>query len=142
LLSALQHSRGLPFWWTIHCHHQIPQLLPSIGTPSEDEISKNISSFFNLDVKPPPSANLGGLPGNVLMFDGIALKTRCHWCPKHDHVIGLCREHSHNVDTKLEDFNSLEKIHVALFEATSDTTKVHFGTDATVVVGPYAQNHH
>jgi hypothetical protein len=43
-------------------------------TPSEDEISKNIASFFNPDVKPPPSADLGGLPE---IFDVIALETRC-----------------------------------------------------------------
>ena len=143
LLYTLQHSHGLPSWRTVRRHHQIAQLLPSIGTPSEDEISKNIASFFNPDVKPPPSADLGGLPGNVLMFDGIALETRCRWCPKRDHIIGLCREHSHNVDTKLVDFNSLEKIRTALFEAKNDTTKVCFGADATIVaVAPYARNDH
>jgi hypothetical protein len=47
------------------------------------------------------------------------------------------------VDTELVDFNSLEKICVALFEETGDTTKVYFGTDATVVaVAPYACDDH
>jgi hypothetical protein len=89
LLYALQHSHGLPSWRTLRRHHQIAQLLPSTGIPSEDEISKNIASFFNPDVKLPPSAELG-VPGNILMFDEIALETRCRWCPKHDQVIGLC----------------------------------------------------
>jgi hypothetical protein len=47
------------------------------------------------------------------------------------------------VDTKLVDFNSLEKICAALFEATNDTTNICFRADATVVaVAPYAQNIH
>ena len=77
------------------------------------------------------------------MFDGIPLETRCCWHFKHDHIIRLCCKHSHNVDTKLVNFNSLEKIHTAHFEATNDTTKVCFGADATIVaVAPYAQNDH
>jgi hypothetical protein len=82
LLYALGKSHGLASWRTVKHHIKIPKLLPSVGIPSTDEINHNISSFFDPDVKPPldcpPSRYL---PGNVMMFDGIALETRCHYCP-------------------------------------------------------------
>ena len=28
------------------------------------------------------------------MFDGIALETRCQYCPEWDSILGLCCEHS------------------------------------------------
>jgi len=83
LLYALGKSHGLASWRTVKRHLKIPKLLPSVGIPSADEISHNISSFFDPEVKPPlePTQN-GYLPGNVVMFDGIALETRCCYCPE------------------------------------------------------------
>ena len=78
LLYALQQSHGLSSWRTVCCHVKIPKLIPSIGVPSSDEIRKNIASFYDPSVKPhakPTQASL--LPGNVAMFDGIALDTQC-----------------------------------------------------------------
>ncbi|KIM86980.1 hypothetical protein PILCRDRAFT_4223 [Piloderma croceum F 1598] len=144
LLYSLQKSQGFASWKTVGCHHNIPRLLPSIGIPSADEISSNISSFFDLSAKPQPtSAQNGFLPGNIVTVDEIALETRCRYCPKHDSILGLCREHSHNVDTKVISLDSVEKVRVALFESQDDTTKVCFGSDATVVgIAPYAQDDH
>ena len=66
------------------------------------------------------------------MFDGIALETRCRYCPERDKILGLCREHSHNVNTKVESVESVENICVAL-DSQDSATKVCFGSDATVV---------
>jgi len=64
--------------------------LPSIGIPSVDEISSNIASFFDPSAKPQPTSLQNGLlPGNIVMVDGVALETRCHYCPKHDSILGL-----------------------------------------------------
>ena len=83
------------------------------------------------------------LPGNIVMVDGIALETRCHYCSKHEGILGLCHEHSHNVDIKVISLDSAEKVHVALFESQDNATKVCFGSDATVVgIAPYAQDDH
>ena len=103
LLYALQRSHGLSSWRTVRRHVKIPKLIPSIGVPSSDEIRKNIASFYDPSVKPhakPTQASL--LPGNVAMFDGIALDTRCRYCPERDSILGLCREHSHRVNLKVD----------------------------------------
>jgi hypothetical protein len=144
LLYALQKSQGFASWRTVGRHYKIPRLLPSIGIPSADEINSNIASFFDPSAKPQPTpAHNGVLPGNIVMVDGIALGTRCCYCPKRDSILGLCREHSSNVDTKVISLDSVEKVRVASFESEDDAKKVCFGSDATVVViGPYAQNDH
>jgi hypothetical protein len=93
LLYALQQSHGLASWRTVHRHVKIPKLMPSIGVPSSEEISHNIQSFYDPSVKPHAKATQAGLTGNVAMFDGIALDTRCQYCPERDSILGLCREH-------------------------------------------------
>jgi hypothetical protein len=91
LLYALGKSHGLASWRTVKHHLKIPKLLPSVGIPSADEISHNMASFFDPEVKPPlERAQNGHLPGNVVMFDGIALETRCHYCPERDKILGFC----------------------------------------------------
>ena len=141
LLYALQHSHGLPSWRTVGRHVKIPKLMPSIGVPSSDEISHNITSFYNPTVKPHAKPTQDGfLPGNVAMFDGIALDTRCRYCPERDSILGLCREHSHRVNTKVDSIESVEQVRAALFEPKDSTSKVCFGSEATVVgIAPYAQ---
>ena len=78
LLYALQQSHVLASWRTV-CHHvKIPKLITSIGVPTSDEIGQNISSLYDPSVKPHAKPTQGGfLAGNVAMFDGIALETRC-----------------------------------------------------------------
>ena len=133
LLYALGKSHGLASWRTVKHHFKIPKLLPSVGIPSADEISQNVSSFFDPEVKPPlEHAHNSRLPGNVVMFDGIALETRCCYCPKQDKILGLCREHSHNVNTQVDSVESVEKIRAAL-DSQDSAVKVCFGSDATVV---------
>ena len=91
LLYALQKSHGLASWTTVRHHVKIPRLMSSIGVPSSDEISHNITSFYDPSVKPPVKPTQAGLlPGNVAMFDGIALETRCRYCPERDSILGLC----------------------------------------------------
>ena len=66
------------------------------------------------------------------MFDGIALETRCHYCPERDKILGLCHEHSNNINNQVDNVESVEKIRSAL--ASDDSaTKVCFGSDATVI---------
>jgi len=114
LLYALQHSHGLASWRTVHHHVKIPKLMSSISVPSSDEISCNISSFYDLTVKPHAKPTQAGLlPGNVAMFDGVALDTRCRYCSKRDSMLGLCREHSHRVNTKVDSIESVEQVCVA-----------------------------
>jgi hypothetical protein len=66
------------------------------------------------------------------MFDGIALETRCRYCPKQDKILGLCQEHSHNVNIQVDSVESVDKIRTAL-GSQNPAVKVCFGSDATVV---------
>ncbi|KAJ7772154.1 hypothetical protein B0H14DRAFT_2402165 [Mycena olivaceomarginata] len=144
-LYALQKSQGLASVSTVHRHQAIPQLVPSIGVPSKEEIDENISSFFNPEIKPPASyPGCSSLPGNILMFDGVALDTKCRYCPKRNAILGLCRELSHRVNTQVDSLDSVEAVRKALEETDSKSeTKVRFGSDATVVaIAPYANEKH
>ncbi|KAJ6579361.1 hypothetical protein B0H10DRAFT_2198716 [Mycena sp. CBHHK59/15] len=140
LLYALQKSHGLASLSTVRRHQAIPRLLPSIGIPTLEEINSNISALLDPSIKPPPEHVGDSIPGNILMVDGVALETKCRYCPHRDAIVGLCREHSHLVDTTVSSLESVEAVRTALFNPPSDKEKVCFGSDGTVVgVAPYAR---
>jgi hypothetical protein len=58
--------------------------------------------------------------------------------------MGLCREHSNRVNTKVESLESLEGVRKALAETDKKSpTRVCYGGDATVVaIAPYANEKH
>ncbi|KAJ7273135.1 hypothetical protein C8J57DRAFT_1063442 [Mycena rebaudengoi] len=145
LLYALQKSLGLASLSTVRRIRQVPKLVASIGTPTKEEIHSNIAAFFHPDIKPPPVfPGCSELPGNILMFDGVALETRLRYCPERDVIMGLCREHSNRVNTKVESLESLEGVRKALAETDKKSlTRVCYGGDATVVaIAPYANEKH
>lgn len=133
MLYTLGKSHGLASWQTVNHHLKIPKLLPSVGVPSADEISHNILSFYSPDVKLPLECPLSGiLLGVSLMLDGVALETRCQHCPERDQILGLCHEHSHHVNLKVDNVESVEIVCNCL-DSQDPKTKVFFGSDATVV---------
>ncbi|KZT71915.1 hypothetical protein DAEQUDRAFT_664994, partial [Daedalea quercina L-15889] len=143
LLYALQKSHGLPSHRTVQRHCPIPRMVVSVGKPSQEEFDVNIEVFLNPEVKPGPETfmNAAGkptMPGNILMFDGIALEGRCRYCPQRDQIMGFCREHGQNFSMKCDTVEDIEKLR-DLVEAG----KLCYGSDATVVaVAPYAQTDH
>ena len=140
LLYALQKSYGLPSESTIRRRRKIPHLLSAISTPSKEENDQNMSTFLNPAIKPPPPLVNGVIPGNVVMFDGVALEEKCRYCPERNQIMGLCREHSARVKTEVNDLQGIEDIRTALFSFETDDKKVCFGRDATVVaIAPYAR---
>lgn len=143
LLYSLNKLHGFASTTTVQRSTKVPRLLSSLGIPSANEICANMTAFLDPSVKPHPKPSPSGkLPGNIVMFDGIALESKCRYCPQRDSVVGLCREHSKNVDPRVESFLAIEKIRTALFEGT-ESTKVCFGSDATVVaIAPYARSDH
>ncbi|KAF8163984.1 hypothetical protein BJ912DRAFT_1097015 [Pholiota molesta] len=143
LLYALNKSHGLVSESTIRRHRKIPRLLPSITAPSKSENDNNMTTFLDPEVRPPPSKIAGQIPGNVLMFDGVALETRCRYCPRRNQILGLCREHSNNVTTEVNSAEDIDHIRHALLKEEDPAKKVCFGSDATVVaVAAYAQKDH
>ncbi|KAJ7347945.1 hypothetical protein DFH08DRAFT_1001303 [Mycena albidolilacea] len=135
LLCALQKAFGIASLTTVQKTKKIPRLLPSIGVPTLEEINSNIENFLAPEIKPPPTPNANGkLPGNILMFDGVSLESKCRYCPE---------EHSYRVKTKVESFDSIEQVRVALFEPETEEEKVCLAADATVVaIASYAQTDH
>lgn len=160
LLYALAHSYGLPSITTVNRHLKIPRLLPSIGIPTEKELSDNIESMCNSECKPPmlvqsphhePSGVLLGDQARrptaaplILMMDGIAIEERCRYSSERNSIIGLCREHSQTVGTLVTGFDVIQEAEAALHDLRPDgTTRCHYGKDATVVaVAPYARKDH
>ncbi|KAJ6618015.1 hypothetical protein B0H10DRAFT_1947987 [Mycena sp. CBHHK59/15] len=144
LLYALQKSHGLASRSIILHNQTIPQLQASIAIPSRDEINANISALLNPLIKPPPSqSGHEKLVGHAVMFDGVALETKCRYCPRRNVILGLCREHSHWVNTQVTDLQSIEDIRAALFSPATKDEKVCFGSDATVVaIAPYGRDNH
>ena len=145
LLFALQKSHGLPSVSTVRRYQRIPRMRPSIGRPKAEDIVANISSFFAADLRPPPTwpckIPTGKLPGNVLMFDGIALEPKCRYDQRSDHIIGLCREHADHYATNLDSMAVIDKIKEGLMKDKSDPSRCCYGVDATVVaIAPYARS--
>ncbi|EKM80850.1 hypothetical protein AGABI1DRAFT_126893 [Agaricus bisporus var. burnettii JB137-S8] len=145
LLYALGKSHGLPSERTVRRNKTVPRLLPSVGVPTAEEIGKNISAFFDPTMKPLPASINGMLPGNTLGFDGVSIQKKCRYCPQRGVVLGLCREHSKNIDTlKVTDSSIVGRIWDALeADRTDSNRKVCWGVEATVaVVAPYSKNDH
>jgi hypothetical protein len=90
LLYVLQKSYGLPAKATIRRRRKIPHLLSAISTPLKEENDKNMSTCLNPAIKPTPPLVSGVITGNVVMFDGVALKEKCRYCPERNQIVGLC----------------------------------------------------
>jgi hypothetical protein len=145
LLYALQKSYGLASVSTVQRSQPILRLLPSIGVPIRAEIDHNIASFFTPEIKPVKSyPGFSSLPGNIIMFDGIAIETKCRYCSRRNAILGLCREHAGRVNTHVDTMESVEDVRTRLEETDlKSKTKVCFGSDATVVaIAPYANEEH
>ncbi|KAJ6603661.1 hypothetical protein B0H10DRAFT_2315727 [Mycena sp. CBHHK59/15] len=147
LLYALQKSHGLASRSTVMHSQTIPRLQASIGIPTQEEINVNISTLLNPLIKPPP-ANLGHdkQVGHAVLFDGVALETKCRYCPQRNAILGICREHFDRVInqvTNLQSVDDIETIRTALFSSATEDQKVCFGSDATVVaIAPYGRDDH
>ena len=53
-LYALQKAEGYPSISTLRRRKPIPEVLPSLGTPSDDEINSNITALLGENGRTPP----------------------------------------------------------------------------------------
>ena len=147
LLYALQKGKDFVSECTVQCHRPIPKLHASIGIPSAHDCDKKLDAVMKTETRPPAQScpglsDQGGqhrtLPGNILMFDGIALEGHCCYCPKRDSVLGFCREHEKTVYRKCDSVEAIQKLKDLVNEG-----KLCFGSDATVVaIAPYTETDH
>ncbi|KAI0066999.1 hypothetical protein BV25DRAFT_1897244 [Artomyces pyxidatus] len=138
LLNALYKAEGYPSVSTVAQRYRIPRLMPSSTTPSRHDMESNVTSFFGPDGKQAPTQRTSGLlPGLILQVDGVALEERCRYDAPRNCIVGLCREHSHTVSTRVTDVEAIKAVEKALHV---DETCC-YGKDGTVVaIAPYADS--
>jgi len=83
LLYALQKSHGLLPVSHLNKKRPVPRLLPSVGVLATADVEANITSLLDPDITPPPLLPGREVPGNIIMFDGIALESKCHYDSNH-----------------------------------------------------------
>ncbi|KAF9791964.1 hypothetical protein BJ322DRAFT_984195, partial [Thelephora terrestris] len=123
LLYALCRSHGLPAYRTITNHLTIPRLIPSGSTPTMNEISLNIASFFCPEQRPQLPRS-----GHSLLIDGVAVDERGCYAREANEVVGFCREHSVGVDRLVTGMAAVEYLAALIHEGD-----LHFGSEASVV---------
>lgn len=144
LLYALSKGDKYPSVATVSQKYRIPRILPSVSVPTQQEISDNIKMFFGSSGKLEPklesvSSTMQFRPGHILMIDGIAINEVCRYDADRNRILGLCREHSHTVNTHVL---SLDTVH-SVEKAVHETKTCCYGKDGTVVaIGPYANAEH
>jgi hypothetical protein len=135
-LGALNRTDGYASARSIRRNFDVPQLLVSIGKPSNLEVNSNIHAFFNSSILKPATA-VGvwkdRQPGVEMMWDNVAIEQRCQQCPIRNMPIGHCREHgqhwpSFRIDS---DDNILAMKHAA--EDPEAELKLCYGKEATVI---------
>ncbi|KAF8150234.1 hypothetical protein B0H34DRAFT_667193 [Crassisporium funariophilum] len=96
LLYTLQREDGYPSRTMLYRRKNIPELRVSVGIPNAIEINKNIETFLGSITGRQGPETLSR--GQTVMIDGLALEEVPRYDLKHNHVIGLCREHSGRAD--------------------------------------------
>ena len=129
LAFAVSKALHLPSISTVHNRLNLPQLLPSIGFPTRDEILKNIESFFGSN-----TAQFSSRPktGVSLMIDEVAIEPRPRYDSNQDAVVGICREHANgdalqHLSTRNDSLNTLLDT-----QASLDAGACHRATEATM----------
>ncbi|KAH9833218.1 uncharacterized protein C8Q71DRAFT_712933, partial [Rhodofomes roseus] len=141
LLYALNKSLGLPSPSTVNETYPVPELLPCVKSPTNHEVFGNVGRLMAPEVKPPaPVYASNKRAGLIAMFDGVSIEEKCRYLPASDSVVGLCREHSADIGTRVTSIEDVEAIEHALH---GETPKCHYGKDATIgAVAPYARTDH
>lgn len=127
LLYALNRYISVPSIRALQRIHAIIQLMPSIGAPKLSDIEFNIRSIFGpktdgLDKARPFRT------GMSIFWDEVNEEDVACYFPHMDSVGGLCREHSHNLNVRLTNFENAVTIARALADGT-----VHYGKEASVI---------
>ena len=103
-VAELAHrSLGSPGISTLRRSEAVTPLLPSVKTPTKEEIRKNIQVAFK-------DTSLQQTCGYVLMIDEIKIETRPRWDDKTNNILGLCQEHTTHVGLEFCSIDVLKEI--------------------------------
>ncbi|KAI0804565.1 hypothetical protein BC629DRAFT_1713564 [Irpex lacteus] len=129
LLYAMSQQIAVPSIRTLRRHSTFTKLIPSLGAPSLEDITGNISAIFDSRVGSiDESGQRPFVSGVCVQWDEISIEEVVDWFPHSDMVGGLCREHSSNIDISLATFDHALSIAKALHDGV-----VHRGKEASVV---------
>lgn len=140
LLFALSKSERFPSGPTVGRRMKVPELDPSISTPTRPEFKRNFASLCNPahNPLPPRFGPAKQLAGLVVMVDGIAIEERCRYLPSRNAIAGLAREDASKVPLEVKSYEDVQKVENALIDGVCS-----HGKDATVVsIAPYARVDH
>jgi hypothetical protein len=126
LLYSMQIAESYPSLTTLRRHHPVAEITVSLKQPNKAEMVANILSFLGPKTGRNPPAN--PLIGQVLMMDGVAIEEVCRFDEDRNCVLGVCREHSQNIDLEVKTVDSLKCLQGALH----GDGICHHGKDATV----------
>ncbi|KAH9925086.1 hypothetical protein B0H21DRAFT_700940 [Amylocystis lapponica] len=133
LARIAQHSCNLPSIRTTNRRLNIHPLTPSPGYPTADEMFANMTASFPRD-DVAEATRIGPrreVPMSMFV-DELKLEERLRWDPSRNKILGVCREHGHQVSL---DFRSMAEADVLLDALTHEdpAKQVHLATEATVV---------
>ena len=127
LLYVLQKEEGYPSITTLQKQKKIPEITILTGRPGKPEFDANIHAFLGAGTgqKLPPNLHVG----QILMMDGVALEEICRFDLQRNCILGLCREHSRETKTTVDEVGDVHRIHSDLYK----TKTIHHGKDGTIV---------
>ncbi|KAJ8508387.1 hypothetical protein ONZ45_g9334 [Pleurotus djamor] len=124
LLFALNKALGIPSVTVLaRSSRRRSMLLPSVGSPTTSELQRNCEISF------PRSTDTPRQRGYCLMIDGLAIRRGVRWLRSTNFLVGLCREHSGNMDMSTRRFSGVEDVWKMVH---GDHPTVHYGGEATV----------
>lgn len=142
LLYALAKGLGLPSLSTTYRNSHSPELIPSIYSPTSDEVLRNVESMFSLPFSSMPTAsaapNTLRKRGFSLLTDEIALEEHPQYSASLDSLVGFCREHSSSLPLSKVSQSSLQCL-----QSIQDSLRsgaCHIAKEATVVaLAPFGE---
>ncbi len=123
-LAEIAHrALGLPGMTTLRQNSTISPILPSYGLPSVVEIEKNIVACFD-SLLPILDSLDQRVVHQILMFDEIAIEKRIRWDSKTNYFLGVCREHSSEVDLEFSSCDMMKEVNKSI-----DDGRVHYTSE-------------
>ncbi|KAG8773636.1 hypothetical protein FRC12_002401 [Ceratobasidium sp. 428] len=97
LAFAVAKAMHLPSISTLCARLDLPQLLPSVGFPTKDEITTNIESFFGYNTN---RASPRSRVGHSLLMDELTAEPRLRYYRRLGLIVGFGRHFDHLIDMK------------------------------------------
>ncbi|KAJ7181372.1 hypothetical protein C8R43DRAFT_1101284 [Mycena crocata] len=124
---------GLPGVTTLRNRMITPPLTASPGAPQVEHIQKNIDAVFAGIMEALAAKNV---VHQTAIFDEISTEERLRWDPRTNYILGVCRQHAHEVGLEFNGEKDLDALFDALTKKPNANGKleslVHIAREATI----------